>query len=941
MKKLSYALTILMTMFFLVSFNHKTENTGENPSAPLPELDFLKKLKIMPLPYRDSTNFDNHIDKPQMRQTEIEQLKLKSKIPDGFGFTLNHKLNISPQFHAVAVSYQLSDETLYTALITYDKNYNIIDMLEIAFDETAESWSRIESTVYTDHITVDDIHYGFTCVEIETTDYKIESDGTFTSLPAIAPDAIVTMTTTSEMVDLRVEWTGCGSIIANGVILTDEPETANMIPAAADGSVALTTKGDAQLIGLTCTHNSLTALDVTKCPTLEYLMCYNNSLTVLDITNCPKLEYLSAKSQELTLPVVRIDGDKLSIKNPVSFNGIKVDLDWISDDGTYDGDSITWVRERESGMVSFDFTTKLPDGITGDPFSAIQITQPWTKNKPSEKMPTSAQTPIVTMTTANDSVVVSVKWTGSGNLIANGVELKNDNIKNTIFPSIDGLITLTTTGDVRLTQLNCNSNSLKTLDVTNCTELTKLECAFNSLSALDITKCTKLTELDCKYNNLSGQDITNCPELAIPDCTYSTISALDISNCPKLKELHCGSNKLGVLDVTTCPELTVLNCSNISLKVLDLSNCPKLISLNCYYNPLYDLDVTKCAMLKILNCSDDSLRTLDVTKCPMLTELDCSDNLLRILDVTQCPMLTELNCYDNSLRILDVTQCPMLTELNCSDNSLNILDVTQCSMLTKLNSFYNKDLNVLDVTQCAMLTELNCSYNSLTVLDVTKCPVLTLLKCDNNSLKALDVTNCRKLTKLECQENSLSALDVTKCTELTKLECEKNSLSTLDVTKCTELTSLSCGNNSLPVLDVAKCTKLTGLWCRNNSLSALDVSKCQKLTGLGCNDNSLMVLDITKCPKLKYLNANNQTPKLPIVKPDDDTKLSIKNPVMFAGAEVSIENINYGGTYTNGIITWLLSGESGEAAFQFTAKLPDGFEGESFSGIFIQPWTKK
>ena len=134
MKKLSCVLSVLIAMFFLVSFNQKTENQEENQltedsqTTPLPELDFLKKLKIMPLPYRDSTNFDNHTDKPQMRQTEIEQLKLKSKIPDGFGFTLNHKLNISSQFHAVAVSYQLSDETLYTALITYDKNYNIIDI---------------------------------------------------------------------------------------------------------------------------------------------------------------------------------------------------------------------------------------------------------------------------------------------------------------------------------------------------------------------------------------------------------------------------------------------------------------------------------------------------------------------------------------------------------------------------------------------------------------------------------------------------------------------------------------------------------------------------------------------------------------------------------------------------------------------------------------------
>ena len=381
MKKLSCTLTILMTMFFLVSFNYNTENLP----VPLPELDFLKKLKAVSLPYRDSTNFDNHTDKPQMRETEIEQLRLKSKIPDGFGFTLNHKLIISPQFHAVVVSYQPDNEALCTALITYDKDYNIIDMLEIAFDEIAESMFRKESTVYTDHITVENMYcVDICCMEggaptIETTDYKIESDGTFTSLPAIAPDAIVTMTTTSEMVDLRVGWTGCGSIIANGVILTDEPETANMIPAAADGSVALTTKGDAQLIGLVCTHNSLTALDVSKCQELTGLGCNDNSLMVLDITKCPKLKYLNANNQTPKLPIVKPDDDtKLSIKNPVKFAGAEVSIENINYRGTYTAGIITWLLSGESGEAAFHFTAKLPDGFEGESFSGIFI-QPWTK----------------------------------------------------------------------------------------------------------------------------------------------------------------------------------------------------------------------------------------------------------------------------------------------------------------------------------------------------------------------------------------------------------------------------------------------------------------------------------------------------------------------------------------------------------------------------------
>ena len=147
--------------------------------APLPEPDFLKTLKVQHLPYRDSTNFDNHTDQPQMRDTEIEQLKLKSRIPDGFNFKLNHKLAISQQFHAIVISYYVSDNELYTALITYNKDYNIIDLLDIAFDEVAESWFRIESTVHKDHIVLEHFDYTDNAPKVTITDYKIEPNGTF------------------------------------------------------------------------------------------------------------------------------------------------------------------------------------------------------------------------------------------------------------------------------------------------------------------------------------------------------------------------------------------------------------------------------------------------------------------------------------------------------------------------------------------------------------------------------------------------------------------------------------------------------------------------------------------------------------------------------------------------------------------------------------------
>ena len=604
------------------------------------------------------------------------------------------------------------------------------------------------------------------------------------TMQAFAQGAIVTMTTTKDSVNLYIEWTGSGSITANGVEL--RAENVNTIPTAADGSVVLMATGDAQLTILRCDENSLTALnlincpeltvlecffnsltalDVTNCPKLtsldcsfnslsvlditncpeltrlncaenplyfldvtnhpklEHLICTNNGLTALDVTNCPeltylrcglnflsvlnvtknpeltrlacsrntllalditkcpKLEYLSADDQFPVLPVAKFDDVMLSIKNPMTFTGTEVSIENISHSGTYTDGFITWVRERESGKVTFDFTTELPSGIIGNPFSGTATMQ-WTKTKPSGKMLTEEQTHLVTMTTTDDSVKIRVSWTGSGKLIANGVELINaDTIENIIYPAIDGLVVVGATGDAQLTDLNCSRNSLTALDIISCPELTSLGCNINSLTSLDVTKCPKLIWLGCNHNLLTDLDVTNCPNLEGIFCSSNLLTFLDVTNCPKLSELFCDENYLSTLDVTNCPELLYLWCYNNTLSALDVTNCPKLIELNCYNNSLSTLDVTNCTKLEDLYCHENSLSTLDVAKCPKLKTLYCSNNALTALDVTNCMELENLYCSKNILTFLDVTKCSELTTLVCSNNALSDLDITNCPKL--------------------------------------------------------------------------------------------------------------------------------------------------------------------------------------------------------------------------------------------------------------------
>ena len=66
------------------------------------------------------------------------------------------------------------------------------------------------------------------------------------------------------------------------------------------GTYSITIKGKGE-IGLNITNqNIITALDVTKCPTLVHLSCNSNQLTSLEVSKCIELNYLDCCSNNLT-----------------------------------------------------------------------------------------------------------------------------------------------------------------------------------------------------------------------------------------------------------------------------------------------------------------------------------------------------------------------------------------------------------------------------------------------------------------------------------------------------------------------------------------------------------------------------------------------------------------------------------------------------------------
>ncbi|MDR1123864.1 MAG: ankyrin repeat domain-containing protein, partial [Elusimicrobiota bacterium] len=167
------------TQLDIGSTSENTDAKGNN------EQSFMENLTTKEPPFKDSTNFDNHTNARQMNAYEIGKLKLKSKIPDAENFTLNYKLKLSDNFYTFAISYTKGEYELFTDLITFDKDYNIIDKLNIAYDEIGESWFSKRSMILKDSIILEKNYSaedseGDT-LEIKTT-YKIGADGKFTEI---------------------------------------------------------------------------------------------------------------------------------------------------------------------------------------------------------------------------------------------------------------------------------------------------------------------------------------------------------------------------------------------------------------------------------------------------------------------------------------------------------------------------------------------------------------------------------------------------------------------------------------------------------------------------------------------------------------------------------------------------------------------------------------
>jgi len=140
----------------------------------------LPTIKTIAFPYTDSTNFDNFKEMNKLDSSQVNFLILKEVNHQAQKFYLKYKIPFSEAFESYVVSYQDGEHELFTTLINYDKKYNIIDKIDLSYDEIAESQFKKSSIIWRDSIIIEDISYTEDQPKIESIVYKISDDGKIT-----------------------------------------------------------------------------------------------------------------------------------------------------------------------------------------------------------------------------------------------------------------------------------------------------------------------------------------------------------------------------------------------------------------------------------------------------------------------------------------------------------------------------------------------------------------------------------------------------------------------------------------------------------------------------------------------------------------------------------------------------------------------------------------
>lgn len=146
-----------------------------------------KKFPDLPnksFPLIDSTNFDNYNHNLGIKNDLFfKKIQFKKDQPQMQNSRLRYQLHFSEKFQSVVISYYQGEHELFTTLVNIGENDHIIDQLDIAYDEIAESAFRKTSSINQNKIVVEDWNYMNDEPITTLTTYQISQEGKFKLIP--------------------------------------------------------------------------------------------------------------------------------------------------------------------------------------------------------------------------------------------------------------------------------------------------------------------------------------------------------------------------------------------------------------------------------------------------------------------------------------------------------------------------------------------------------------------------------------------------------------------------------------------------------------------------------------------------------------------------------------------------------------------------------------
>lgn len=157
---------------------HETSLTLNDELIEDKSFQSFPKIPTRSFPIVDSTNFDNYKDQDGIKDDLfIEQIEFQKNNPDAENIRLRYRINYSDHYYSAVISYRKGEHELFTTLVNIKENKRIIDQLDIAYDEIAESAFRKTSSIDHNKIVVEDWNYFSEEPIKKTFSYQISKEG--------------------------------------------------------------------------------------------------------------------------------------------------------------------------------------------------------------------------------------------------------------------------------------------------------------------------------------------------------------------------------------------------------------------------------------------------------------------------------------------------------------------------------------------------------------------------------------------------------------------------------------------------------------------------------------------------------------------------------------------------------------------------------------------